>query len=390
MFPKAIKIFSLQGFDIKVDPSWLLIAALITWSLSSQYFPFLLPGSGSDTYLAMALVAMTGFFGSLILHELSHSIVARKFGVRIKGITLFIFGGVAELDAEPEEASAEFWIALAGPMMSLILALGFWMLASFGEMLGFPAEMTIVLDYLALINLVLALFNLVPAFPLDGGRILRAVLWQRTGDLSGATQTAARSGAFFGYFLIVLGVLSLFHGQQIGGLWQILIGVFLLVAAKSSAQQQLMKTALGGKAVHSMMTADPVTVAPELSLAELVNQVMLRHRVSFVPVVEDGNLLGYVDTRILSGIERANWSNTQVGDIFLGRDDICVISPDMPANDLMTHIARTGQRKFLVAQGSRLVGVITLSDMLGYIAVLQGIGQIGPKSGMMNTPPRKA
>ena len=369
MFSNAVKLFSINGFVIKLDPSWVLIAALITWSLSRQYFPHVFPGQSIEVYLAMALAAMLCFFASLLLHELAHSVVARRLGTPIKGITLFVFGGVAEMEAEPTSATAEFWIALAGPAMSLVLSFGFWMLAQLSTLYSDTAVLTEVLAYLAIINLILALFNLVPAFPLDGGRVLRAVLWHRSGDILKATQTAARSGTIIAYVLMGLGVLALFQEAMVTGLWQIMIGIYILIAARSSYQAQLARVAFEDKFVGALMTRDPVVVSPALTLAECVNQVMLRYGVSFMPVLDDGVLLGHIDQKILFDIDRENWSETRVDDVFAGLNDAPTVAPDMPVQDLMSLISQTGQRKFLVVEEDNLVGVITLADLMHYLQV---------------------
>ncbi|WP_300019868.1 site-2 protease family protein [uncultured Roseobacter sp.] len=367
MFSNAVKLFSINGFDIKLDPSWLLIAALITWTLSQGYFPAILPHQSTGTYLAMALIAMLCFFASLLLHELAHSVVARRLGVPIKGITLFLFGGVAELEAEPRSAAVEFWVALAGPVMSLALALGFWILAQLSETLAAATPVSMVLGYLALINLILALFNLVPAFPLDGGRVLRAYLWHRKGDVLAATETAAQSGTIFAYVLMGFGLVALFNGALIAGLWQIMIGFFVLMAARAAYQTQLAKVAFDHKTVAALMQRDPIVISPEMTLSEFVNRIMLRHNVSFVPVVEDGVLLGHMDQAVLAGIDREHWSNTRVGDVFAGLDGQASISGEMPVQDLMVRIADTGRRKFLVVDGHQLMGVISLADLTRYL-----------------------
>ncbi len=374
MFSNAVKILTLNKFDIRVDPSWLLIAALITWSLSQQYFPAVLPGQTSEVYLIMAIAAMLCFFGSLLMHELAHSVVARTYGVPVKSITLFLFGGVAELEAEPQTAAVEFWVALAGPVMSLALAFGFWLFAGVVALVSMPAPVVEVLSYLSMINLVLALFNLVPAFPLDGGRVLRAYLWHRSGNILQATETAAKSGTVFAYILMSFGLLALFQGAMVTGLWQILIGGFVLFAARGSYQTQLMRTIFAEKTVAALMTSDPITVGPEMTLAELVNRVMLSHRISFVPVVEDHVLLGHIDTAVLGGIDRENWANTHVNDVFAAVDEATTVRPDMPLQDLMTLIAKTGRRKFLVTENGLLLGVITLADLTAYLNLSKLLG----------------
>lgn len=381
MFSNAIKIATLQGFDIRIDPSWALIAALITWSLSTQFFPMVYPGASGSVYFTLALLAMLGFFGSLILHEMSHSVVARRFGVEIKGITLFIFGGVAELGSEPKTAASEFWIAIAGPLMSFALALAFWLLAQAGGWLAPEMALNHVLGYLALINMVLAVFNLAPAFPLDGGRILRAYLWSRSRDLLQATATATRISSYLAYALIAFGVVGLFSGNPVAALWQVLIGVFVLTAAKGTYAHQLQAAAFKGKTVAVLMSRETVSAAPDISLQQLADGVMLAERKSFVPVMLGDVLLGYADTGLLARTPRADWAATRVGDVYVAADADNTVGPEMPAAELMAKISATGRRKFLVAQGRRLLGVVTLADLTGYLAVLQEIRLPGGKAG---------
>jgi Zn-dependent protease/predicted transcriptional regulator len=359
-----------MGFQIKVDPSWFLIAALVIWTLASGYFPETVPGLSFSDYLGLAFVAMFGLFAGLILHELAHSLVARRFGLGIGGITLFIFGGVAELDEEPASPRSEFWIAIAGPAMSLALAgLAAFLDRALGQV-GVSAPFRAVLQYLALINLVLAVFNLLPAFPLDGGRVLRAILWRMTGDLVWATRTASIIATFFAYALMALGLLSLFSGGTIGGLWQVLIGFFLLTAARSTYEQVLIKSALAGKTVGALMTSSVWQASPEDTLDTVVNEMMLRHAVSFVPVTEGDHLLGYVDAGLLREIDRENWGDTHVSDVYVAANGSNTVRPDLPTEELMRHIAATGRRKFLVARDERFLGVVTLTDLLSYLSVL--------------------
>ena len=363
MFSNAVKLFSINGFDIKVDPSWLIIASLITWSLSQQYFPEVWPDASTTTYWTMGLVGMIGFFASLLLHELGHSAVARNLGVPIKSITLFIFGGMAELGTEPTSARDEFWIALAGPVTSLALALGFWTLAQAAWLTASSAAFVEVASYLALINLVLALFNMMPAFPMDGGRVLRAYLWHRNGDVLAATQIAAKSGTFFAYVLMGLGVLALFQGLYVTGMWQLMIGGFVLIAARSSYTSKLAQTVFEHKTVGALMARDPVTVGPDMTLSAFVNQIMLRHGVSFVPVLENNILLGHMDQSVLAGIDREHWAKTRVGDVFVGLEEDTMVAPDMPVLELLDVISKTGHRKFMVVADHQLRGVITLADL---------------------------
>lgn len=374
MWGNSLKIARLHGVDIKVNASWLLIATLIVWSLATAYFPPQIPDAGTPTYLAMAVVAMLGLFGSLILHELAHALVARRFGLHVSGITLFLFGGVAELQSEPLSGKTEFWIAIVGPIASLCIALGFWFCAVVANLIGLSDPIRSVLSYLAVLNLILALFNLLPAFPMDGGRILRAWLWVQTGDLMDATRRAVTISTAFAYGLMGLGLYATFSGVIVAGLWPILIGLFLLAASRSALANLEAQVAFEGRTVATLMTRDPWTVEPDLSLSELVNCGFLKHSISFAPVVENGILLGYVDTKIVQKIDREHWTTTKVEDVVENTGDDNTVVYDMTALDLMMRIAKTGRRKFLVVDAHGLAGVISLSDMIAVLRVSRDIG----------------
>ena len=374
MFMRTIRLVTILGFDVKVDASWLLIAALRVWSLSTGYFPDVAPGLRQQDYLVLSVAAMLAMFGCLIAHELAHALIARQFGLKIGGITLFLYGGVAELESEPEDPRSEFWIAIAGPVMSLSLAAALYLLLRLADRIGSAVPLQAGLGYLALINLVLALFNLMPAFPLDGGRVLRAALWTRTGDLIRATRTATRISAVFACLLIGLGFLSLFSTGSVGGIWQVVVGLFLLSSAQGSYQQLVVQTALGSRTVADLMTADPVIVGPAATLSELAGRTMLGHAVSFVPVVEAGRLIGYIDTQIVQRIEPENWPITHVGDVYVAADADNTVRPELSAQALIKRIATTGRRKFLVRKDEDLVGVISLTDLVPVVAVLQDLG----------------
>jgi len=381
MFKHAVNILEIAGFKIRIDPSWLLIAALIVWSLSAAYFPHELPGYSPYYYVALAVIAMLGLFASLILHELSHSLVARRFGLRVGGITLFVFGGVAELEQEPESPKSELWIALAGPAMSLLLA-GLFLIASImlnGSGISKPLE--IVFTYLALINFILAVFNLVPAFPLDGGRVLRALLWQYKNDLLWATRIASGFGTVFGIFLIVTGVLSMFSSSSTTGLWQVLIGFFVVNASRSSYRQLMIKTALQDHTVRNLMSSTPQVANASDTVQKTVDELMLRYHKSFIPVMIGNRLVGYVDTTAVNGVARENWPTTRLSEILVPSNPDNTVPTDMPMEELFEKMARSGQRKMLVGQDGKLEGVISLSDLMSYLAIRQGLGSPGPRRG---------
>lgn len=382
MFSNAVRLFDIFGFQIRVDPSWLIIAALIVWSLATGYFPAEVPDLHRTDHFALATVAMLGLFVGLVLHELAHSLVARRFGLGVGGITLFLFGGVAELEHEPASAGSEFWIAIAGPAMSFALALAAWAVTEAAASAGASAGFLALFGYLAWINLVLGLFNLLPAFPLDGGRVLRAALWRAKGDVLAATRTASLVGAAFGYGLVALGLFVLFSGQGvIGGLWPILIGLFLAAAARGTYDQMLTRRALLGRSVGDLMTREVHTTDPGRTVRALVDDVMLAHGVGFVPVVEDGRALGYVDTAAIRTIDRENWEATRVEDVFVALTPEARATPAEPLDQLLDRVRKSGRRKFIVEDGRRFAGVVTLSDLIAHVNVLSELSAAGRSAG---------
>ena len=363
MFYNSTTILRIFGIDIRIAASWFLIAALVTWSLANQVFPVEIPGQSAGHYLLLGSATMIIFFASLLLHELAHALVARYHGIEVPTITLFLFGGVAELGEQPKTAGQEFWIAVAGPAMSLTLASIFWVLSILISLSNDVFSIQAVLGYLAKLNLVLAIFNVLPAFPLDGGRVLRAILWSRGGDVVKATEQSARLGEFLAFALMIFGLLSLFQGLQLSGAWLILLGLFILFAARGAVESLRTKTLLGGQMVADVMSSDVITTDPDVTLDDLVDRTMLPHRVSFVPVVEKNVLLGHIDTTVLAMIDRDNWPNTCVGDVFVGLDRETAVSPGAAAIDVLKRFAETGTRKLLVVEDAQLVGVVTLSDL---------------------------
>lgn len=375
MWGRSIKVTTLGGFDIKVDASWLLIAALIVWSLSRGYLPEELPDASEPALLIAAIVAALGLFTSLVLHELAHSVMARRHGLKITGITLFLFGGVAEMEAEPADPNVELQVAIVGPLASLALAGLFWSSVVVARITGLGPIVTTVLGYLAAINLTLALFNMVPAFPLDGGRVFRAILWRRSGDLVSATRRAAATSAVFAWGLIGLGVFAMFSFGPAAGLWPILVGLFLLALGRASYQQVEVKQIFTGHSVADLMTKRAIVAGPDQTLSEVLNRVFLANGISFAPVVEEGVLLGYVDLHLIRCMDREHWATTIVDDVMESVSPDCAIQLDMPAQTLLEHMTKTGRRKFLVVDDAALVGVVTLSDVTGFLDVSRQIAE---------------
>ena len=369
MFGKRIPLFHLFGIEIRLDLSWILIAVLITWTLSSGVFPGYYPDLEPVTYWTMGVVAAAGLFASIILHELAHAAMARRDGVPIDGITLFVFGGVAEMQAEPPSPKAEFRMAIAGPIASLVIALVCYLVASAGAGTGASAPFTGVFAYLATINTILATFNMVPAFPLDGGRVLRAALWAWKGELRWATRITAGIGSGFGILLIALGVLSVLRGNFIGGMWWFLIGLFVRGAAQMSYQQVVVRQGLQGVPVRRIMSSEPVAVPPEITVAQLVDDYVYRHHFKMFPVVDGGRLIGCIGLRDIKELPRERWATTAIREVMGECSPENTVRPDTDAVDALTRMHRTGNGRLLVTEHGALVGIVTLKDMLKFLSI---------------------
>jgi Zn-dependent protease len=370
MFGKRYNLFKLMGFQVRVDLSWIFIAVLIAWSLSTGFFPFYYEGLDTGTYWIMGIVGAMGLFLSIIVHEFSHSLVARKYGMPMKGITLFIFGGMAEMTDEPPRPRAEFMMAAVGPASSILIAAVFYSIHAAGMGGSIPQPVNGVIGYLAFINAVLAAFNVIPAFPLDGGRVLRSILWGLRGDLRWATRVSSFIGSAFGILLIVLGIFSFLTGNFIGGMWWFLIGMFLNSAARMSYQQLLTRQALEGESVSRFMTRDPVAVSRSTTLDSLVNDYVYRYQYKMFPVVSDSDKIeGCITTRELKEIPREDWKIKRVGDILKPCSVDNTIPVESDAIKALSLMNRTGSSRLLVLEGDRLAGVIALKDMLKFLSL---------------------
>jgi Zn-dependent protease/CBS domain-containing protein len=370
MFGNRIKLFKLLGFEVRVDWSWIIIAVLIAWSLSKGLFPSYYKNLSTQTYWWMGIIGALGLFLSIIVHEFSHSLVARRYGLPMKGITLFIFGGVAEMEDEPRSAKVEFMMAIAGPLSSILIALIFYGIHAAGKQAGLAEPINGVVGYLAWINAILAGFNLLPAFPLDGGRVLRSILWGVKKNLRWATYISSRIGSGFGILLIVLGVIQVFRGNFVGGMWWFLIGMFLQGAAKASYQQLLTRRALEGEPISRFMKSDAVTVPPSISLEQLVEDYIYRYHFKMFPIVEEhGRLLGCVTTKQIREIPREEWSRRTVGDIASQCTPENTIGPQADAMKALSIMKQTGNSRLMVVEGGRLVGIIALKDLLELLSL---------------------
>jgi Zn-dependent protease/CBS domain-containing protein len=317
----------------------------------------------------MGIVGAAGVFISIIVHEISHSLVARRLGIPMKGITLFIFGGVAEMSDEPPSSKSEFLMAAVGPLSSFCIALVFYGIYRFGEKGEWPDPVNGVVGYLAMVNGLLGAFNLVPAFPLDGGRILRSILWKLKNNLREATRISSQIGSAFGVLLIILGVFTVLRGNFIGGMWWFLIGMFLRGAAKASFQQLLTRKALEGEPIRRFMQTNPVTVSPSISIQQFVDDYIYKYHYKLFPVVAAGKLIGCATTKQVKEVPREEWNQKTVGEIATQVSPENTIEPHADALTALSLMNRSGESRLMVIEGDRLVGIIALKDMLNFLSL---------------------
>ncbi len=372
---KSWTLFKIFGFPIKVNPTWFLLFFLIMFSLSGRNGLFHRWLSGEEASPAaiwvLGAIGALGLFASLLIHELSHSVIARHTGMPVRGITLFIFGGVSEMEDEPPTAGGEFFMAVVGPLSSLFLSAFFfatWGLCNF--VLDTSPLLNSLLLYLGIVNFALAAFNSLPAFPLDGGRVLRSFLWGLTDNLWTATRVAAGVGSGFGMLMIGGGVLSLFHGGGIGGLWMMFLGFFLHQAASSSVQNLRMRETLGGESVDRFMSSPPVCVKEDLPLDRFVNEYVLPYHFTIFPVMdENGRLLGTVRSLKPGQISQEKWPSMQIRDIMDTDCSQLVIRPPTPALQAFSKLQRQNLGRLIVVQNEQPVGILSLRDLMEFIQI---------------------
>ncbi len=365
---KRITIGKIGGIYIVIDPSWFLIFILLTWSLAAGYFPSQVSDLKPLYYWAAGALASLGLFFSVILHELGHSFVAIKHGVPVKRIILFVFGGMSQLEGEPEDPKTEFYMAIVGPLISLILAGAFFLAGkAISPVDGFPL-LKAFLGYLALVNFVLSVFNLFPGFPLDGGRVLRALLWHRSGDLLKATRIASEVGSGFGLALFLVGVFYVLLGN-FAGLWYVLIGFFLRNAAIGNYQQTSFTSFLKEVKIEDVMTPDPVTVAPGVSLKEFVDGFILAHHHPAFPVMEGGRLRGLADVEMVKHVPKDMWGLKTVQDIYRPLNEVHAMSPLDAAADAMKLMLEKKTGRILVIKDEKLRGIVSRRDIMDYLTL---------------------
>jgi len=367
-----VQIARVIGIPIYLHFSWLIIFGLIAWTLSTGYFPAQSPDLPASSYWAKGLVASLLFFVSILLHELGHAFVARRQGLRTLSITLFVFGGVAQLEKDPKDGRAEFWMAAAGPVASLALAGLFYTLANL-PLVG--ASAAAVARYLALINLMLALFNLVPAFPMDGGRLLRGALWGPLGKAR-ATRIASGAGTLFAFLLISAGVFSLLRGDSLGGLWYILIGWFIKDASLSSYHQVRLDQALRGVTVRDAMVQAVATIPGSGSVAEAAREYFMRTGFGSYPVTRGEAVVGLLCLKDVLRLSAEEREATSVQGAMRPLTDALVTDPDVPLPEAIARMAQAGTARLLVMHGERLAGLLTMNGVIRRLKVREELGRV--------------
>jgi len=371
----TFRLGRIAGVEIGVNWTWLIVVVLVAWSLADGVFPETNPGLANRTYVVMAVIAVLVFFACLLLHELGHATQAQREGMAIDGITLWVFGGVARFRGSFPSAGAEFRIAIAGPLVSLALGTLFLAVSLAAPL---PSAVDGVVYWLGSINLILLAFNLLPALPLDGGRVLRAALWQVKGDFAAATRTAAALGRLFGQILIAGGVFLALFAASFGGLWLALIGWFLLHAAEAEANAAITHVALAGLRVRDAMVAEPVTVETDLSLERFMDDVFLRHRHTAYPVVEHGSPVGVITFRDAAAIPRDAWPGVRVSERMTSLDDAVAVRSDDTLEEASATLLASPLRRALVLDDGRLAGLLSATDVL---RILEASWKAGPPPG---------
>ncbi len=367
MFKSSIKLFRIAGIEIRLDLSWFIIFGLLVYFFGFSYFPSVLPGLNTGYIFAITVITVLLFFFSVLAHELSHSIVAKRHGIPVNRISLWVFGGMAQIEKEPENPSAEFTMAIVGPLASFVLALIFAAIWFFTKTISFISQPA---AYLAQINLILGIFNLLPGYPLDGGRVLRSIVWKVTGSLQRATFVASTAGRVFGFLLIAVGIFLFFVNNFLNGLWLAFIGWFLQSAAYMSYRQLIFDTSLKGIKVKDILKEDVVTVTQDISLKQLVEDYFMKYRFSRFPVVTSTysqKLLGVISIHDVKAFPREEWDSITVGEVVKSISENEITTPEEEISAAFKRMTQNDLGHLVVMSGYRIKGIITKTDVIRFI-----------------------
>jgi Zn-dependent protease/CBS domain-containing protein len=351
------------GIRIGVNWSVLLIVALLAYGLAAGQFPAEAPHRPVAEYVVAAIITAVAYIGSLLAHELAHSLVARRNGVEVQDITLWLLGGVSRLQGEFPDPGAEIRVAGAGPLVSLLLGIAFSLLAWLVHAAGAGGVVVAALAWLGGINILLAVFNVIPAAPLDGGRLLRAVLWRITGDKLKAAIWSARSGQVFGWILAVAGAYLVLVQRDYSWLWFVLLGWFLISAASAESQQAMLQSRLRTVAVREIMTPDPATVSASVTVAQFLGKYLPWLRHSAFPVMDDGQAVGLVTLRRINQVPADQRDRTTLRDVACPLSEVARATPEEPVADVLPRLNECSENRVLVFSGSTLVGIVSPADI---------------------------
>lgn len=366
-------IGKIKGIQIEIDFSWFFIFALVTYSLVTGYFPYYYPNLGTTEKWVLGSIISLMLFVSVLLHELSHSLVSVRTGTPVKKITLFIFGGVAQIEKEPDTPVNEIKIALAGPAMSIFLFVLFMLIVYALDYFKATEVFIIPFVYLSNVNLILALFNLLPAFPLDGGRVVRALIWKFSGNLQKATKFSSNMGRIFGYLLILLGIVLILNNYLINGIWMTIIGWFINQMSRQSYQSTTMSILFDNIHIKEFMTEKVVTVDYSISVQELVDKYIYKYKYAIFPVKRNEDIIGVVGVGSIKGLPVEERSQNSVGSITSPLADSLIVSPTDTVSDAMAKLFGNGIGRVLVVDQGKLVGIVSKTDVLNYLRIYSEI-----------------
>jgi len=370
--PGSFRIFRIAGIDINIHISWLIILVFLTFSLATGWFPIMSPGYSTATYYLLGFIASILLFVSVLLHELAHSFVARSRGLQVKSIVLFIFGGVSNIEQEPQTPGIEFSMAFVGPLVSLLIGV-----VCYGLLLlvrGTHSLIVPILSYLALMNIILGIFNLIPGFPLDGGRVLRSIIWKATGNFQTATNITTFVGQAFAYLIILWGILLFFAGNAFNGLIIIFTGWFLLTSAQSARSQSVLETAFRGVTVNQIMNTNVMTVPANISLQKLVDEYFLPRGLRSAFVMQGDQLAGLITLSDIRHVPRDQWPQTPVGFAMIPLERLHTITPQQNVKDVLPLMTGQDVNQLAVVQDGRLVGVLTREGILRSLEIRRNLG----------------
>ncbi len=370
--PGSFRIGKIAGIDIDINASWIIILVLLTVSLAMGWFPQLYPGWSTATYWVIGFISSLLLFVSVLLHELAHSLVARRRGLPVKSITLFIFGGVSDIEREPASPGVEFQMAFVGPLTSLLIG-GVCVLLLL-PLRGSSSPLEGILFYLAVTNVLLGVFNLIPGFPLDGGRVLRSIIWKITGSLTKATRAASMVGQIIAYLFILWGFWQIFNGYVLGGIWIGFIGWFLLSAAQSANTQVALQSTLRGVTVGEVMNSTPLAVSPDISLQQLIDEDFLPHGLRYALVMQGDQLAGLITLSDIRHVPREQWGYITVRQAMVPVERLHVVSPQQSLNDVMPLMAGHNVNQLPVVQNGTVVGVVSRDAIMRYLEVRRSLG----------------